>query len=94
MRDIKRVAVIMAGGSGERFWPLSRSLRPKQFLRMDGSGDTLLAQAIKAVEPLIPARDIHIATGVALAEATRELVPLIPETNYIQIGRASCRERV
>ena len=50
---------------------------------MDGSGDTLLAQAIKAVEPLIPARDIHIATGVALAEATRELVPLIPETNYI-----------
>ena len=48
MPDRKRVAVIMAGGSGERFWPLSRSLRPKQFLRMDGSKNTLLEQAIEA----------------------------------------------
>lgn len=73
----------MAGGSGERFWPLSRSLRPKQFLRMDGSKNTLLEQAIEAVEPLIPARDIHIATGSALADATRALLPHIPGTNYI-----------
>ncbi len=83
MPVLKRVALIMAGGSGERFWPLSRSLRPKQFLRIDGSGDTLLEQAVAAVEPLIPAHDIHIATGEALAEATRALLPHIPDANYI-----------
>lgn len=83
MTDDKRYAVIMAGGSGERFWPLSRRSRPKQFLRLADSAKTLLEQAVEAITPLFPLDAIFIATGEHLAEATRELLPHIPAANVI-----------
>ena len=49
-----RVAIIMAGGSGERFWPVSRRDRPKQLLRLTSPTDTMLGEAVSRISPLIP----------------------------------------
>lgn len=61
---------MMAGGSGERFWPLSRRKRPKQLLRLTDSQRSLLSEAILRVEPLFGADHIYLST-------TRELEPLL-----------------
>ncbi|MCX5769575.1 MAG: mannose-1-phosphate guanylyltransferase [Candidatus Hydrogenedentes bacterium] len=68
----RRVAVVMAGGSGERFWPLSRTTRPKQLLRLTGARESMLAEAVSRLAPLIPRDDIYIATGEHLVEPIRE----------------------
>lgn len=54
--------VILAGGRGERFWPLSRMSRPKQFLRLT-SGKMMLEETIDRVLPLIPLENIRVVTG-------------------------------
>ena len=46
-------AIIMAGGSGTRFWPKSRRDRPKQLLRLSGDA-TMLQQTVARIEPLVP----------------------------------------
>jgi len=81
----------MAGGRGERFWPLSREARPKQLLALVGTR-TLLQQAIARVQPLVPLKNIFIITNrVQLAEVARQ-VPQIPKSNLIAepIGRDTC----
>lgn len=70
MTTFKRVAVIMAGGTGERFWPISRPERPKQLLRLSNSGKTMLEDAIDRLNGIIRDPDLYIAT-------TRELLPAI-----------------
>ncbi|MBI5042264.1 MAG: mannose-1-phosphate guanylyltransferase/mannose-6-phosphate isomerase [Nitrospirae bacterium] len=55
-------AVIMAGGSGTRFWPLSRQLSPKQLLRID-SDDSLIQQTVKRICSLVPSNRVHIVTN-------------------------------
>jgi mannose-1-phosphate guanylyltransferase len=66
-----RYAVIMAGGSGERFWPLSRALRPKQMLRLTSETETLLQESVSRIAPLIPVERILIATSSELVPAIR-----------------------
>lgn len=61
---------MMAGGSGERFWPLSRRKRPKQLLKLSDSQRSLLSDAILRVEPLFGADHIYLST-------TRDLEPLL-----------------
>src|SRR5919204_221453 len=61
-------AVILAGGSGMRFWPLSRELFPKQLLRVL-SDRTLLQQTVERVLPLIPVERVLVVTGAMHAEA-------------------------
>jgi mannose-1-phosphate guanylyltransferase len=75
-------AVILAGGKGERFWPLSTSRRPKQLLSLVGE-KTLLAQAVDRIRGLFPIDAIYVITGAALAQATREAVPDLPPANII-----------
>ncbi|MBI5097528.1 MAG: mannose-1-phosphate guanylyltransferase/mannose-6-phosphate isomerase [Nitrospirae bacterium] len=75
-------AVIMAGGSGTRFWPLSREAMPKQLLRIDG-GETLIQQTIARVSPLVPTDRIYIVTNKNHAEPIRFQVPEIRKENYI-----------
>jgi len=75
-------AVIMAGGSGTRFWPLSREAMPKQLLRIDG-GETLIQQTIARVSPLVPIDRIYIVTNKNHAEQIRFQVPEIRKENYI-----------
>ena len=74
--------VIMAGGSGTRFWPLSREAMPKQLLRIDGE-ETLIQQTIARVRPLIPSDHIHIVTNKSQAEQIRYQVPELNKNNFI-----------
>jgi mannose-1-phosphate guanylyltransferase/mannose-6-phosphate isomerase len=60
-------AVIMAGGSGTRFWPLSREKMPKQLLKIGGE-DTLIQQTVSRILPLIQRENIFIVTNQSLAE--------------------------
>ena len=79
----RRVAVVMAGGSGERFWPLSRSTRPKQLLRLTGARESMLAEAVTRISPLIPPEDIYVATGEHLVAPIREAGVGVPPENVI-----------
>lgn len=65
----RRIAVIMAGGSGERFWPLSRRTRPKQLLKLADPHLNLLEQSVARIEKLIPREAIYIATARHLRDA-------------------------
>ena len=78
-----RIAVIMAGGSGERFWPLSRRLRPKQLLRLTRADMTLLEESIERIAPLIPRERIFIATSRELVAPIREAQTGVPGNNVI-----------
>jgi mannose-1-phosphate guanylyltransferase len=75
-------AVIMAGGRGERFWPLSTAARPKQFLSLFG-GRSLLAQAVERLEGVIPPERILVITSRDLVAVTREAAPGVPAENVI-----------
>ena len=81
--DFNRVAVIMAGGSGERFWPLSRKNRPKQLLRLTSGDETMLHEAVRRIEPLIPAERVYVITGKHLVQPIREAEIGIPPENVI-----------
>ncbi|MEW6649020.1 MAG: mannose-1-phosphate guanylyltransferase [Chloroflexota bacterium] len=80
--DNRFYAVIMAGGGGTRLWPLSRSSRPKQMLRL-GSQRTLFQLAVDRLEGLIPAERILVVTGADMADDLRADCPQIPTENYL-----------
>ena len=73
-------ALILAGGSGARFWPLSRNSRPKQLLDLFGSG-TLLEQTIRRLDGLVPFENIFILTNELQAEAVRAIATMLPAEN-------------
>jgi len=75
-------ALILAGGSGERFWPLSRRARPKQLLRLVAE-QTLLEQTVTRLEGLVPRERILILTNVDQEAAVRELLPDLPKENIL-----------
>ncbi len=75
-------AVIMAGGSGTRFWPKSRRDRPKQLLRLYGDA-TMIQQTVARIEPLVPQDRILIVTGADQAAATRAQLSGLPAENVI-----------
>lgn len=75
-------AVILAGGNGERFWPLSTPERPKQFLRVFG-GESLIRQSVNRLAGLVEAKNIFIVTSKALVAATRKELPEIPAENIV-----------
>lgn len=70
-------AIILAGGSGTRFWPLSRRHRPKQLLALEG-GRSLLQQTLDRLKPLVPARSVWVCTTEILAEEVRRQLPDVP----------------
>src|SRR2546429_3534034 len=75
-------ALILAGGSGERFWPLSRRNRPKQLLRLV-SDRALLEDTIARLEGLVPSDRILILTNVDQEKAVRDLLKAFPKQNII-----------
>jgi mannose-1-phosphate guanylyltransferase len=75
-------ALILAGGSGERFWPLSRRARPKQLLRLV-SEKTLLEETLARLEGLIPYERILILTNAEQESAVRKLLGSFPKENII-----------
>jgi mannose-1-phosphate guanylyltransferase len=78
-----RLGVIMAGGSGERFWPLSRYRRPKQLLKLASEDKTLLEEAVDRLLPMIPPERLFIATGEHLRESICEAGLLVPPENIL-----------
>ena len=75
-------AVILAGGSGERFWPLSTPEKPKQFLRVFG-GESLIRQSVRRLGGLVAPEDVFVVTSKALVAATRRELPELPRENVI-----------
>ena len=79
-----RFAIIMAGGSGTRFWPASRFSNPKQFLPLGpNANESLLAGTVRRVREVIPVSNIFVATGTHLVQATRDIVPDLPLENIL-----------
>lgn len=70
-------ALILAGGSGTRFWPLSRKRRPKQLLALEGER-TLLRDTLERLQPLIGAEAVWVCTTEALAAGVRRDLPEVP----------------
>lgn len=81
-------AIIMAGGKGERFWPLSTEKRPKQLLSLVGTRP-LVAQSVERLQGLIPPEQIFIITNADLVDEACKCVPELPAKNIIgePIGR-------
>lgn len=75
-------AVIMAGGRGERFWPLSTSRRPKQLLDLVGE-KPLIAQAVERVADFISPDRVFVITNADLVEATAAALPDLPRDNIV-----------
>ncbi len=81
--------VIMAGGSGTRFWPLSRASRPKQLLPLAGGDESLLRATLRRLDGLIPLERVLVVTSEALAAQTRAALPELPAENILAepVGR-------
>lgn len=75
-------AVIMAGGSGTRFWPQSRQQQPKQLLRLTGE-QTMIQETVARIAPSVPVEQIWIVTNQSQAEQTAEQLPQLPTGQLI-----------
>lgn len=68
-------AIILAGGIGSRFWPISRTSKPKQFIDILGTGNTLLQEAYKRYAQIVPETNIYIVTNESYGDLVREQLP-------------------
>ena len=86
---LKKTALIMAGGRGERFWPKSRKNLPKQFLSLTDDGKTMIQLTVERILPLVKMEDIYISTNRDYKELVRQQLPEIPEENILcePVGR-------
>ncbi|MCC6318481.1 MAG: mannose-1-phosphate guanylyltransferase [Gemmatimonadaceae bacterium] len=80
--DAAMWAVVLAGGIGSRFWPLSSPSRPKQLLRLLGEGP-LIDECIGRLDPLIPAERVLVVTSADIADAIRAAIPTVPAQNVL-----------
>lgn len=79
---MKFKAVILAGGSGERFWPLSRPERPKQFLDIFGR-ESLIRQTVSRFAGFVEPENIFVVTSKTLVSMTRKELPELPRGNIL-----------
>lgn len=75
-------ALVLAGGSGTRLWPHSRSYRPKQFLKINGER-TMLQETVDRTLPIIPPERVFVATGSAYVDLVVEQLPEVPRENIL-----------
>jgi len=80
--------MIMAGGKGERFWPMSTTSKPKQLLPIL-SEKSMIEETVERLLGLVDYKNIFISTNINLVEPIKQLLPQIPEENYIiePVGR-------
>jgi len=86
-----RFVIIMAGGRGERFWPVSREKTPKQLIRLLGDR-SLLQQTVDRVLPLVPLKNILVITNSVQAPEVRKQLSKLPKENVVPepVGRDTC----
>src|SRR5215831_9605249 len=89
--NANRFVIIMAGGRGERFWPVSREKTPKQLITLLGKR-SFLQEAVDRVLPLVPIKNIFIITNAVQAPEVRKQIPKLPKGNVIAepCGRDTC----
>ena len=75
-------ALIMAGGKGTRFWPLSTEEKPKQFLNLIGE-ETMIQMTVNRIKPIIPIEKIFVCTGSMYVDLVKEQLPELPSRNII-----------
>ena len=75
--------VIMAGGSGTRFWPLSRTAKPKQFLDVADTGKTFIRQTFERFGKIVPQENIIVVTASRYKELVMEQIPELAENNLL-----------
>lgn len=75
-------ALIMAGGKGTRFWPLSTEEKPKQFLNLIGE-ETMIQMTVNRIKPIIPIERIFVCTGEQYVDLVKEQLPELPDRNII-----------
>jgi mannose-1-phosphate guanylyltransferase len=75
-------ALIMAGGSGTRLWPLSRKMMPKQALALLGDR-TMFQVTVERLAPIIPIERVHVVTNEQMAEIFRLQLPRLPQENFV-----------
>lgn len=78
-----KYVAIMAGGIGSRFWPMSRTKFPKQFLDILGTGKTLIQQTFERYNKVVPAENIFVITSEEYVDIVQEQLPGIPAENII-----------
>jgi mannose-1-phosphate guanylyltransferase len=76
-------AIIMAGGIGSRFWPLSRMKNPKQFLDILGTGKTLLELTFSRIRNVVPLENIYIVTSIDYGSIVKNQIPEIKEEQIL-----------
>ena len=82
--NTKLIPIILAGGKGERFWPVSRLKKPKQFLCLDGSGRSLMqATADRLLDLAGGWENLWVITSSIIADGVREQLPELPESNLL-----------
>ncbi|MCC8136465.1 MAG: mannose-1-phosphate guanylyltransferase [Clostridiales bacterium] len=86
---MKKTALIMAGGRGERFWPRSRRNLPKQFLSLTDDGKTMIQLTVERILPIVDLEDIYIATNKDYRNLVKEQLPGLPDENILcePVGR-------
>lgn len=75
-------ALIMAGGKGTRFWPLSTEEKPKQFLNLIGE-ETMIQMTVNRIKPIIPIERIFVCTGESYVDLVKDQLKELPERNII-----------
>lgn len=69
------LVIVMAGGQGSRFWPLSRAAMPKQFLSINDDGESLIRSTVRRIEPLVGEGNVRVIAKPSLHALIREHVP-------------------
>src|SRR5437868_3991446 len=82
-----RFVIIMAGGRGERFWPVSREKTPKQLITLLGKR-SFLQQAVDRVAPLVPMKNILVITNEVQAPQVMKQLPKLPKRTVASAERS------
>lgn len=80
---MKKTAIIMAGGYGERFWPKSRKNMPKQFLSLTGDGKTMIQLSVDRILPIVDIQDVFVVTNIDYVDIVASQLPNLPRQNIL-----------
>lgn len=83
-QDMNSYCLIMAGGNGERLWPVSRSSKPKQFLDLFGRGRTFLQQTYDRISRFMPKDKIFVSTNVQYLHLVHEQLPFVDDFHILE----------